>query len=73
MVKAGYNHKKSVVSNAAQNVRGNFFNPLIMPKLSVNEPGEVFEQEADSVADAEYTRKRTQAFRNQGRTRLEND
>ncbi len=51
MVKAGYNHKKSVVSNAAQNVRGNFFNPLIMPKLSVNEPGEVFEQEADSVAD----------------------
>ena len=29
--------------------------------------------EADSIADAEYTRKRTQAFRNQGRTRLEND
>jgi len=51
MVQAGYDHKKSVVSNAAQNFRGNFFTPLIMPKLSVNEPGEVFEQEADAVAD----------------------
>lgn len=32
--------------------RQSFFKPVIQPKLSVNQPGDPFEQEADAVADS---------------------
>jgi hypothetical protein len=28
-----------------------FFNPVIQPKLTINQPNDVYEQEADAVAD----------------------
>lgn len=34
-----------------KNNSGHFFGPLIQPKLTINQPGDVYEQEADAVAD----------------------
>jgi hypothetical protein len=30
---------------------GTFFKPLVQPKLSINQPGDIYEQEADAIAD----------------------
>ena len=32
-------------------VNGNFFKPLIQPKLTINQPNDIYEQEADAMAD----------------------
>ena len=51
--------KKSVISNHNYNPHSHrnennsslFFNPIIQPKLKINNPNDKFEQEADAVAD----------------------
>lgn len=51
-IHAGITGTKAV--NNGKNTGGNsapFFRPLVQPKLSINEPGDVYEQEADTVAD----------------------
>jgi len=44
-------HSFDIKKATATKKRESFFAPLIQPKLSVNEPGDVYEQEADAVAD----------------------
>ena len=44
-------HSFDIKKATATKKRESFFAPLIQPKLSVNEPGNVYEQEADTVAD----------------------
>jgi hypothetical protein len=43
------NERKSAVNHS--NSQTSFFKPVIQPKLSVNEPGDHYEQEADAMAD----------------------
>lgn len=54
-------HEHSLISNHSRNRtspvapfrrnRGVFFKPLLQPKLTVNQPNDIYEQEADAVAD----------------------
>jgi hypothetical protein len=41
-------NRKSLVSSSKP---GLFFSPVIQPKLSINQPNDIYEQEADAVAD----------------------
>ena len=43
-------HKTSAAS-IAQNGNRSFFKPLIQPKLTVNQPNDIYEQEADAMAE----------------------
>jgi len=45
-------NKKSSVSNIAAKNNEIFFKPLLQPKLTVNQPNDVYEQEADAMADS---------------------
>ena len=42
---------KSVVSKKEQKGAGSFFKPVIQPKLIINQPNDIYEQEADAVAE----------------------
>src|SRR4051812_10360188 len=44
-------HKKSPSHHSDQKSKPSFFGPLIQPKLTINQPNDVYEQEADAVAD----------------------
>src|SRR5437899_2924161 len=44
-------HVKSPNSSALHKSGSPFFSPAIQPKLIVNEPGDMYEQEADAMAD----------------------
>src|SRR6188768_3804705 len=37
--------------NITGNKQGSFFRSVIQPKLSINQPNDIYEQEADAVAD----------------------
>ena len=43
-------HRNVVVPNAV-NRDAAFFHPLVQPKLTINQPGDIYEQEADAMAD----------------------
>ena len=43
-----HNHQKEV---KGPNYAGAFFKPVVQAKLSINEPGDHYEQEADAMAD----------------------
>src|SRR4051812_43369229 len=44
-------HKKSPSNHPDQKSKSSFFKPLIQPKLTINQPNDSYEQEADAVAD----------------------
>src|SRR5690349_8850368 len=45
--------KNSINNNALVSVNkaGSFFSPVIQPKLTINQPNDIYEQEADAMAD----------------------
>jgi len=45
------NSKESANSKPLQGRRSSFFKPLIQPKLTINQPNDIYEQEADAVAE----------------------
>src|SRR5215831_16804566 len=44
--------KKIEKANAVHKRPNSFFKPVIQPKLSINQPNDIYELEADAVADA---------------------
>ncbi len=50
-VKTTANSKEISVSNPAQKSPGSFFKPFIQAKLSINQPNDIFEQEADAMSE----------------------
>jgi len=44
-------NNKSVTNAGQQHGKSIFFKPVIQPKLTINQPNDVYEQEADAVAD----------------------
>jgi hypothetical protein len=44
------NNQKSLASFISQNNPA-FFKPFIQPKLTINQPNDIYEQEADAMAD----------------------
>jgi Domain of unknown function (DUF4157)/Bacterial toxin 44 len=45
------NNQKTLALGFNQNRSSSFFKPVIQPRLTVNSPGDMYEQEADAVAD----------------------
>jgi len=45
------NNKTNVAHANKQNNERSFFGPLIQPKLTINQPNDIYEQEADAMAD----------------------
>lgn len=50
-VKTTANTKESTVSNHSQKNPGSFFKPLIQARLSINQPNDIYEQEADAMSE----------------------
>lgn len=46
-----HNNQKSSTSFFTQNRQLSFFKPIIQPKLPINQPNDIYEQEADAMAD----------------------
>jgi hypothetical protein len=45
------NYKQSTIPAFARKEQSLFFKPLIQPKLTINQPNDIYEQEADAVAE----------------------
>ncbi len=48
---ANQQNQRSSKSDSAQNTKSSFFRPLIQPKLGINQPNDIYEQEADAIAE----------------------
>src|SRR6476620_3963607 len=46
-----YKNKKSLSSDYTQKKQSPFFKPFIQPKLTINQPNDIYEQEAEAVAE----------------------
>src|SRR4051794_33510946 len=46
-----YKYSFTQNANEYQQKKGSFFNGVIQPKLSINQPNDVYEQEADAMAE----------------------
>src|SRR4051812_48784527 len=46
-----YKNQKSLGSTHAQKKQSPFFKPFIQAKLTINQPNDIYEQEADAMAD----------------------
>ncbi|MDQ6661310.1 MAG: hypothetical protein M3Z24_10135, partial [Chloroflexota bacterium] len=46
-----YKNQKSSSSSYAQKKQSPFFNPFIQPKLAINQPNDIYEKEADAMAE----------------------
>ena len=48
---SNHNHDKRSSANSGQGRPGSFFKPVIQPKLTINQPNDIYEREADAMAD----------------------
>ena len=51
MIQKANDNKSSINNNTSAKSNGVFFKPLLQPKLSINQPNDVYEQEADAMAE----------------------
>src|SRR3954466_11451847 len=50
-ISSPYKNQKSLSSSYAQKKQSSFFKPFIQAKLTINRPNDIYEQEADAMAD----------------------